>query len=148
MRRGLLFTALITLPTALQSPPAPVFSTSGAYFALYVRDLEASRSWYVERLGLRVTLEPPAYNGIRALILEGGGLIVELLQDPKAQAAPPPTMGFFKAGVIVEDYDATLARLRERGVTIALGPFPARNGQRANFLIRDNSGNLIQIFGR
>ena len=55
---------------------------------------------------------------------------------------------FFKAGIIVDDLDATLARLRERGVPIASGPFPARDGQRANATIRDNAGNFIQLFER
>jgi hypothetical protein len=56
--------------------------------------------------------------------------------------------GIFKAGVVVDDYDVTLATLRARGVDIAIGPFPARNGQRANFIVRDNAGNFIQFFGR
>lgn len=41
-----------------------------------------------------------------------------------------------------------LARLRERGVPMEPGPFPARYGQRANFAIRDSAGSLIQFFGR
>jgi len=50
--------------------------------------------------------------------------------------------------VIVSDFDAALAKLRERGVPLAFGPFPAKGNQRANFAIRDNAGNLIQFFGR
>lgn len=53
----------------------------------------------------------------------------------------------FKAGFLVKDFDSAVDELRARGVTIAFGPFPAQNGQRANVLIRDNAGNLIQIFG-
>ena len=56
--------------------------------------------------------------------------------------------GLFKAGVVVDDFDKTLATLRSRGVEFAFGPFPARPNQRANVLIKDNAGNLIQIFGK
>jgi len=47
-----------------------------------------------------------------------------------------------------DDFDGAVARLKARGVEIAFGPCPAREGQRANVLIRDNAGNLIQLFGR
>ena len=33
-------------------------------------------------------------------------------------------------------------------MSIAFGPFPARPNQRANMIVKDNAGNLIQIFGR
>jgi hypothetical protein len=56
--------------------------------------------------------------------------------------------GISKVGVIVDDFDGTLATLKSRGVEIFLGPFPARNGQRANVIVKDNSGNLIQLFGK
>lgn len=146
------------VPAAAQSaPPAPAFSALGGFLALSVPDLSASARWYEEKLGLRVTMRPPAMQGISAVILEGGGLIIELIQHPEARPmsslAPSVTQsvlvhGVFKAGIIVEDLDRTLAVLRERGVEIAFGPYPAREGQRANAIVRDNAGNLIQFFGR
>jgi hypothetical protein len=56
--------------------------------------------------------------------------------------------GIFKAGIVVEDFDRTIAELRRRGVEIAIGPFPKRDAQPANAIIRDNAGNYIQFFGR
>jgi hypothetical protein len=56
--------------------------------------------------------------------------------------------GVFKAGVIVEDFDRVIAQLRTRGVEIAFGPFPARDKQRANAIVRDNAGNLIQFIAK
>jgi len=79
-------------------------------------------------------------------------LIVELIQHDKAAeptvSDPVLLHGIIKAGVIVDNWDRTLALLRARRVPIAFGPFPAGRGQRANLIIRDNSGNLIQFFGR
>ena len=58
------------------------------------------------------------------------------------------THGIFKAGVIVEDFDRMLAALKARQLEIAYGPYPARANQRANVIVRDNAGNLLQFFGK
>ena len=72
---------------------------------------------------------------------------------PLRRAAPSVTAAYqvhgpFKVGFVVDDFDATLALIEARGVEIAMGPFPARVGQRANVIVKDNAGNLIQVFGR
>jgi len=40
--------------------------------------------------------------------------------------------GLVKAGVIVDDFDQTVKLIKQRGVEIAYGPFPAKNSQRAS----------------
>jgi catechol 2,3-dioxygenase-like lactoylglutathione lyase family enzyme len=126
---------------------------SGAFFAVSVSDLTASIAWYTEKLGLRVTKEIP---DARVAILEGNDLIVELTQDA-SPGAQPTTMGvpggmavrgITRAGFIVADFDNVLARLRAPQAEIAFGPYPARPGQPANVIIKDNGGNLVQIFGK
>jgi catechol 2,3-dioxygenase-like lactoylglutathione lyase family enzyme len=140
-----------------QDAPRPAFAAAGAFMAFSVADLAASTKWYAQKLGMSVVLRPPPGNGVAVVVLEGGGLIVELLHNqaavPLRTAAPAVSHttlvhGVFKAGVVVDDFDRTVAMLRERGVDIAIGPFPARDGQRANVIVRDNSGNLIQFFGK
>jgi catechol 2,3-dioxygenase-like lactoylglutathione lyase family enzyme len=135
---------------------ATPFKATGAFFALSVADIQASARWYSEKLGLKVVMEVPKRERSAVIVLEGGGLVVELLQDddalPLSRAVPVLTgrqsvHGLFKAGVLVEDFEGTVAMLRARGVEIAYGPYPAREHQRANVIIRDNSGNLIQFFG-
>ncbi len=158
----------LPLPTMLsaQAPgprvevPAPgatlALTTRGAFFALSVPDLDASSRWYSDKLGLKVVMRVPRTDQAAVTVLEGGGLIVELIQHDGAlslsRAAPAAKdrlmiHGLFKAGVIVDQFDQALELLRARGVELALGPFPARPGQRANVIIKDNAGNLIQIFG-
>ena len=56
--------------------------------------------------------------------------------------------GIFKIGVIIDDFDKTLGILKARGVEIAYGPYPRRGNQRANVILRDNAGNLIQLFAK
>jgi catechol 2,3-dioxygenase-like lactoylglutathione lyase family enzyme len=149
---------LFSLPAMapVQPSPPPPFTTRGAFFALSVADLDASVKWYSDKLGLSIAMRPPKQDKSAVTVLEGGGLIVELIERDDARpliaAAPGVTAtylvhGIFKAGFIVDDFDRTLATLRERGVGIAMGPFPARGDQRANVIIRDTGGNLIQIFG-
>ena len=135
----------------------PVIAATGAFFALSVADIEASVKWYSEKLGLKVIMQLPKKDRVAVTVLEGGGLIVELIQHddamPLSKAAPAVKDNFFihgvfKAGVIVDDFDKTLAMLKARHVEIAFGPWPARANQRANVIIRDNAGNLIQFFGK
>jgi len=38
--------------------------------------------------------------------------------------------------------------LKARDVQIAYGPYSARRNSMSNFIIKDNSGNLIQFFGK
>ena len=141
----------LALPAHAVPPDRAPFKTDGAFFALSVADLVASSNWYRDRLGLEIVMQVPVQNGIGVTVLEGGGLTVELIQN--AQARPPvgdPQLvhGYFKSGMIVKDFDRTLATLRERGVEVAFGPFPASDSQRANVILRDNAGNLLQLFGR
>ena len=158
---GALALALALLPAESRaaSPAAatPTFTTTGAFFALSVADVDASAKWYAEKLGLKVVLQPPRSGGSAVVALEGGGLMVELIQldeaVPLSKAAPQAKGSLFvhgiaKVGVIVDDFDKALSALRSRGVEIAMGPYPARDGQRANVIVRDNAGNLIQLFGR
>lgn len=153
MKTANLLLLLLALPPVLAAQAAPPpFTTRGAFFALSVPDLDASTRWYQEKLGLAVTLQVSRGEGpAAATVLEGGGLIVELIQHRDAKPAAGESHlvhGFFKAGMIVENLDATLAELRSRGVEVAYGPYPAEGGQRANVIVRDNAGNLIQLFGR
>ena len=143
--------------TAAPKSEPPFRSAGGAFLALSVADLQQSARWYAEKLGLEVVMQSPKRDGAAVIVLEGGGLIVELVQLDEAlplsnvtpsRGAPQLVHGFFKAGIVVDDLDGTVARLKQRGVAIAFGPFPRRDNQRANVLIRDNAGNLIQLLGR
>ncbi|MBC7877838.1 MAG: VOC family protein [Anaerolineales bacterium] len=143
-------------PTSIPTESS-LITTTGAFFALSVADINASADWYSEKLGLEIVMQPPKTGQAAVIVLEGGGLIVELIQHddalPFSEAAPTiadKTLihGIFKVGVIVEDFDKTVAILKERNVTITFGPFPATVEQRANVIIQDNEGNLIQFFGK
>jgi catechol 2,3-dioxygenase-like lactoylglutathione lyase family enzyme len=141
------------------SPGAPVISAVNAFFALSVADIEQSTRWYRDKLGLKVIMQAPRTDATKsaATVLQGGGLTVELVQHDEAaplrKFLPEPrgalfVHGIFKVGVTVDDFDATIAALRSRGIPIAIGPFPKRPDQPANAIIQDNAANYIQIFGK
>lgn len=120
---------------------------TGAFFAIVTPNLKAATVWYTEKLGLQVAKQIPE-AGI--VILEGEGLIVELQQPAGALVRPAggSTQGLMKVGFIVQDYEKALAQLQARKVEVAYGPFPAAAGQRANVILKDVDGNLIQLFGQ
>jgi catechol 2,3-dioxygenase-like lactoylglutathione lyase family enzyme len=149
----------LVAPIALraESPAPAAIHATGAFLALSVADLDASTRWYVERLGLEVVQRPPKYDKSMAVVLQGAGLLVELIKHddsiPLRTAAPAVgsnllVHGIVKAGAIVDDFESLLAVIRARNVPIAFGPYPARADQRANVIIQDNDGNLIQFFGQ
>jgi len=157
--RVIVMLVLLSLPAVAQSKPvSPPESipAQGTFFALSVPDLRASVDWYVQKLGLRVTTGPNRDGKFSFAILEGDGLIVELIQNDDAQplAKHAPGLkdnvyvhGIFKTGIIVKDFERTLALFKERKIEIAYGPYAAKKGQRANVIVKDNAGNLIQFFG-
>lgn len=152
----LLLVLAMSLQVPVEQPPVPL-AASGAFFALSVADLEASTRWYRETFDMRVVMQRPAQDGPAVTVLEGQGLMVELLHfadaAPLSRVAPGvrgdfSVHGVFKAGILVTNFAEVVAALREARVEVAFGPFPATAEQRANVIIRDNGGNLIQIIGR
>jgi predicted lactoylglutathione lyase len=98
-----------------------LITASGSFFALSVADLQASARWYSEKLGLKIVLQPPKTDQATVIVLEGDGLIVELVQQDAGvsltQIAPNIkdkilVHGIVKAGAIIADFDQTVARLR------------------------------------
>ena len=156
---SILLVAIPTVAASQASPPAsppPLATTRGAFIGVSVADLDASVRWYTQKLGLTVVMRPPKIEKSTAVVLEGAGLIVELMHHDDAvalkTAAPAIARnylvhGIFKAGIIVDDFDKAIAELRARNVPIAIGPFAATAEQRANAIIRDNEGNYIQVIG-
>jgi catechol 2,3-dioxygenase-like lactoylglutathione lyase family enzyme len=148
---SLLFVAQVAWgQTPTRAPRPAIDAAQGAFFAMSVADLEASSRWYSDKLGLEVVMSTSA-NGVAVKVLQGAGMIVELVQHNGAVATscaatnPALCLGAFKVGVIVKDLGKTLEKLKSRGVAIAFGPFPAHGHQQANAIIRDNAGNLIQF---
>jgi catechol 2,3-dioxygenase-like lactoylglutathione lyase family enzyme len=128
----------------------PFEDVKGAFFALSVADIEASARWYAEKFGLAADMRTKS-GKTSVIVLSGNGLTVELIRHDDAMDLGKDALlahGFFKAGLVVENLDRTLAELKARNVEIAYGPYPARANAMSNFIIKDNAGNLIQFFAK
>ena len=124
------------------------------HLGISVPDLEASIDWYCEKLGFtvvnRVTLDAiPA----KIAFLQHGDFAVELFEVPGASPLPEDrrypdrdllTHGTKHIAFAVEDTQKLVEVLKERGVAVAKDVTEV--DQTVIAFIRDNSGNLIEIF--
>ena len=127
------------------------------FFALSVADVDATAQWYQENLGLHLTQEMSAPDGsARVKILEGGGLVLELLQHSQAisikKYVPDFNQGFllqgiFKVGFFTDDLAGWAQRLEDKQVVFVV-PSTTDAAGRQFFIVQDNNGNLLQFFAQ
>jgi catechol 2,3-dioxygenase-like lactoylglutathione lyase family enzyme len=156
--RVLVFLLLAAASFAQQSGPPPAFNEpSGSFFALSVKDLNATSAWYQQKLGFHEVHQSASPDGkSRAIILARDGAIVELIHHKQAVTGTALRKdykaylvhGIFKVGFVVQDADHTMQRLKANGVQIANGPFTDDALHMRSFIIRDNEGNYIQFFSK
>jgi catechol 2,3-dioxygenase-like lactoylglutathione lyase family enzyme len=147
---ALLHVTTPAMPEAPAPSSPPFASVKGAFFALSVSNIDDSAKWYAEKLGLAVDMRTKS-GDTSVIVLSGHGLTVELVRHDNAKDFGSDAVlahGIFKAGLLVDNLDKTLAAVKARKVPIAYGPYPAKPNAPANFIIRDNAGNLIQFFGK
>lgn len=143
---------------AQQSGPPPAFNEPlGSFFALSVKDLNATSAWYQQKLGFHEIKQGASPDGkSRAIILERDGAVLELIHHKQAVNGSAVMKGYktylihgiFKVGFIVDDVDHTLQRLKANGVPIANGPYTDEPMHMRSFFIRDNEGNIIQFLSK
>ena len=156
----LLAVLLVTVASACaqQSGPPPAFNEpNGSFFALSVKNLDATAAWYKQKLGFHEIKQGASPDGkSRAIILERDGAVLELIHHKQAVSGSALMKGYktylvhgiFKVGFIVDDVDHTLQRLKANGVPIANGPYTDEPMHMRTFMIRDNEGNYIQFFSK
>jgi lactoylglutathione lyase len=113
---------------------------------LFVEDLQRSRSFYEDALGLKVIYE----DGTSAAF-DFGNTIINLLSIPAAReliepgaVADPEAGSRFQLTIWVDDADAACAELAARGVALLNGPLNREWGMRtASFT--DPAGNIWEI---
>jgi lactoylglutathione lyase len=116
---------------------------------LYTADIEAGMRFWGSLLGLSETFRTPR-EGVPAHVeYAAGGFTVALgtVEAARQVHGIEPTPGQ-PAGVVVlwsDDVDATVASLRDAGVTVAIEPRAVGNDNRAA-LVRDPDGHLVEIF--
>ena len=117
---------------------------SGSYFAVIVKDLDASVDWYANVFDVdrgELLTDGDKYKIVN---LARPGLFIELLELRAAVARPEHYLeGPFKLGLLVDDLDAFVRRLPE-----SIPPLDVIEDERNNLRfvqLRDPDGNIVQV---
>lgn len=139
-------------PAAAQLPIVP--DAGPQFFAISVRDVDASARFYRKVFGLATKKElKPGDGGYRVLILGSDRLVVELGHGRDFRIGEDPlrrhlVAGVFKVGFYVTDLSLALRALAEHGISPVVGPFVEKDLGIRSAVIHDNEGNAIQLFER
>jgi hypothetical protein len=121
------------------------------HLAVTVRDLDAARRFYVERLGCRVGRSAPRWVD---LDLYGHQVSLHLDEEKRAAEAYNPVDGdrvpVPHFGVVLElaPWRALAERLTAAGTEFVIEPhvrFPGEVGEQATMFLRDPSGNALEF---
>jgi catechol 2,3-dioxygenase-like lactoylglutathione lyase family enzyme len=105
------------------------------HVSVNVPDTQAALRFYVDVLGLTVRNDRPDF-GVGGAWLDAGDTQVHLIE-----AETPPNMGQHFA-VLVDDLDAVVAELRERGLDVT-DPSPIGPGRQS--FTTDPAGNMVEL---
>jgi glyoxylase I family protein len=105
------------------------------HVSINVDDVDAALRFYSEVLGLRPRDDRPGF-GSGGAWLDAGPQQVHL-----NEGRPPPELGQHFA-LLVDDLDATVEELRQRGVDVS-DPVPIGPSRQA--FLRDPAGNVIEL---
>jgi catechol 2,3-dioxygenase-like lactoylglutathione lyase family enzyme len=119
---------------------------------LIVADLERSRRFYGDALGLEEVPRPTNFTFEGAWFAVGDDQLHLLLEDDTTGRAggsdPGPSAAVGLANhiaLVVDDLDEALARLEEHGVPLIGGPMPRGDGFEQVFT-RDPDGYVVELF--
>jgi catechol 2,3-dioxygenase-like lactoylglutathione lyase family enzyme len=114
---------------------------------LYCADLDASLTFYRDRLGFAETFRYPRDGAPLHVELRLGGAVVALstLDAIEAYGLPARRGEPFELALGTDDTDEAVATVRAAGVRVLVEPMVAPNGQRVAYLA-DPDGNRIRVW--
>lgn len=143
-RTALLVSALCLTATAEAQSPSPVPAGQSpdrvAGAAINVVDIERSKAFYTDVLGLKVAMRVPAQGPVHEYLLSadggiGGGLVILTKTSEQNTSAA----NFGRLVLVVPDADVLVKRSTEAG-------YPASADPRFAHFVRDPDGFLIELF--
>jgi glyoxylase I family protein len=115
------------------------------HFAIYAADAPALKDFYVEAMGMRVTVEsggdPPGY-----FLADDAGMAIEIIGRPPGEAGARQRWVCHLA-FWVDDYHAARAALEARGLTFEPDTVVDNETMRTAFFL-DPEENRVQIVWR
>jgi catechol 2,3-dioxygenase-like lactoylglutathione lyase family enzyme len=113
-----------------------------SHIYLPVRDVKESIDFYTQKLGFEL-FRSWENNGRASAYCKLGGILLELTLSDKT----PSIDGRFepRLGVVVDDIEAEIARLRDAGVHVEREPWEAFTFYGRQAMIKDPSGYVISL---
>lgn len=128
------------------------------HVGLTVPSVEKAAQWYADVLGFAVqTRTSNPENGLQIAMLQKDGFCIELFQMPSGGRLEPvyddiaahlPYEGWRHLAFQVDDLEATMAELKERGATHAGGPIENPTLGFTYAFVVDPFGNLVEFLQR
>ena len=129
-------------------------ATSGAFFAISVRDIDKAIAWYKQYLNFQLESQGANEHRKGALLTRSGTIleICEFVGATSREEIQPgleshQLFGIFKLGFTTDKLDDTFTFLEIKGAEIFFPIVEASDGNRT-FGIKDLEGNIIQFFGQ
>ena len=113
-----------------------------SWASIYVKDMNISKQFYCEVLGLKIKHEMSPKPGLNLCFLDGGNIDYELIEDAnrsEIKMSDSVTICF-----MTESLDSKIKDLKDKGVADIVGPFQPSPHTRFIF-IQDPNGMKIQI---
>lgn len=113
------------------------------WMTIHVMDMEKSKQFYCDVLGLKVKREFSPRPGYSICFLEGGGADYELIEDVSAHDEVKFSNSV-SVGFLVDSLDDMITRLKNNGIENIIGPIAPSPNDRFIF-IKDPDGMTVQI---
>ena len=144
------------------TPPVPASEVAQPlaiqpfFYALSVRDAEASAAWYARVLGFELARSMDLQeHGVRIRLLERRDALLELVESSSGRdlSELEPSVerrhelyGVFKIGFLVDDLDAAVDALAGHHVPLRGRVIEESDGSMRSLQIEDPDGNVLQLF--
>lgn len=116
------------------------------HFAIFATDLETTKNFYTDVLGLRVVVDNTSAPVRGYFVADDHGTVLEIVERPPTERAAS-TRYICHTAVWVDDYDAARAALVNHGVSLELDSEVNTPAVRTIFF-PDPDGNRCQIIWR
>ncbi|MEQ9423744.1 MAG: VOC family protein [Cyclobacteriaceae bacterium] len=154
--RKLIIGFLVLTPLLSSAQSTAPDDLKASFSAVIVRDIDASKIWYVDFLGFEVVNEVGSdERGFKIVNLKNSTSAIELIELNKAlnpaDVIPNYTdktrlLGLFKIGFIVKDFDGWIDHLTNLGMDVSKDVVEDSLTGKRMAVISDPDGNRIQIF--
>jgi catechol 2,3-dioxygenase-like lactoylglutathione lyase family enzyme len=151
-----LFLATVCAGADNPATSARIGTPTGSFFALLVPSADESARWYREKLGFQFVRKGTGPDGAsHTIMLENNGVLLEIIEHRDSFALAQVTdkredllRGIRKVGLVLAgaDFDRVFRALTAQKVQFLGGIFEDEDLHVRSFLVRDNSGNLVQFF--